>query len=399
MRTFLAALFFLIFSSPALSSEFDWKFEEHYQDGLLFVHPLVNYRYNLFWLYGWEQRQFSQHGFRLTVGSVTTDELLVDGELVINQDLGGGWRFRGRGVSREALHFNTMEESIFAGFEKTIYKIFSVFLLASPNFDKEETDASMGLLFSSPNREKYLRLAFIPEDFVYDEKNDRGGISSQTPYAFEWFLRYGKEKWWIYSTGRFSTGFKREYPDKEASPELNSHQQQINNFIAKAYYLPTKNSIVGLGLSHYHFKEAKECTETQTNYAYANNLYDISLEVIVPWKKRNRFRLLSHYIIQNAESREFSAHDYDRDDLLAGFFYERFFSRHTVDVGYMFSFFDWKYTGFNGQDNYSRNGYTDKLKLGWSYSFARSAQIHISISHQVSIGGFGGASLQYMMFY
>jgi hypothetical protein len=399
MQIFLAVLFLLFFSSPVRSGEFDWKFEKHYQDGMLYLHPFVNYPYNLSWEYDWEQRQFSNHGFRLTVGSVTTDELLVDGELVINQDLGSGWRFRGRGVSREALHFNTGVESIFMGVEKTFYKNFSIFLLVNPSFDKEETDASTGILLTNSNREKYLRLAFIPEDFVYDEKNDRGGVSSQTPYAFEWFLRYGKEKWWIYSTGRFSTGFKREYPDKEASPELNSHQQQINNFTAKVYYLPTKISIIGFSLSYYHFDEAREFTEPQNIYTYANNLYDISLELIVPWKERNRFRLLSHYMIQNAKSREFNAHDFNRDDFLSGFFLERIFSRHIIDAAYLFSIFDWTYTGLAGQDNYSRNGYTDKLELGWTYSFAKSARIHISISHQVSIGGFGGANLQYIMFF
>jgi hypothetical protein len=123
------------------------------------------------------------------------------------------------------------------------------------------------------------------------------------------------------------------------------------------------------------------------------------LELIVPWKERNRFRLLSHYMIQNAKSREFNAHDFNRDDFLSGFFLERIFSRHIIDAAYLFSIFDWTYTGLAGQDNYSRNGYTDKLELGWTYSFAKSARIHISISHQVSIGGFGGANLQYIMFF
>ena len=65
----------------------------------------------------------------------------------------------------------------------------------------------------------------------------------------------------------------------------------------------------------------------------------------------------------------------------------------------MFSIYDYEYQDFGYKSDYSDKRYTDKLKLGWIYSFPNNAQINISLSHQVSIGGFGGANLQYIMFF
>lgn len=393
--------FILVFllSSEVAAEDFQWEFEDTYRDRMLYLHAFMNYQLDAFWQWEWEQSYFSRHGFRLTVGSVTTDELLVDGQLVINQDLGGGWRFRGRGTFYATHHLNSGERSSFMGFERTLYKNLAIFLLANPDYDKENTDASMGVLLTSQNREKYVRLAFITEDFVYQEKNDRGGISLKSPYALEWFLRYGSGKWWVYSGGKLSTGFERQYPDKEASPEIDYHQQQINHFTAKLYYLPADSSIIAMNFAYYQFEEAQNFTVPAQDYEYANTLYDTSIEFIAPFKRYNRFRLLSHYIHQSAQSREYSAHDFERNDLLMGLFYERFLSRHKIDLGYMFSLFEWDYKGFSGQDNYARDGYVDKIKLGWTYAFKNQARLQISISHQLNIGGFGGANLQYLMFF
>lgn len=393
----LFATLFWFSSSPG--GEPGREYEEPYRDRLLYVHAFLNYELNAFWLYEWEQRFFSSNGFRLTVGSVTTTDLLGDGQLALNPDLGGGWRFRGVGTWLATRHLNVEEKSTFMGLERHIFREFSIFLLTDPAYDKENTDASLGVLAADKSREKYLSVALVWDDFVYGEKNSRGGVSIRDPLAFQWFLRYGKDKWWVYSEGKLSTGFERSFPDQELSPREQYHRQRIQHLAAKAYYRPAPSTILAGSFYYYRFDEAKNFYRAEYNYRYHNALYGGSLECIFPAGTRARFRALSHYVRQEAGSSGFNSHDFRRGDLLAGVFYERLFARHSLDLGYMAAFFDWNYNGFAGQGDDRQSGYVDKLKLGWSYAFAKSARIHISISHQVNVGGFGGANLQYLMFF
>lgn len=399
MKPLLTLFTALLWLGSSPGGEVLREYEEPYRDRLLYLHALINYELNAFWQNDWEQRFFSGNGFRLTVGSVTTTDLLGDGQLALNPDLGGGWRFRGVGTWLATRHLNAEEKSTFMGLERHIFREFSIFLLTDPSFDKENTDACLGVLAADKTREKYLSAALVWEDFVYGEKNPRGGVSIRDPLAFQWFLRYGTDKWWVYSDGKLSTGFERSFPDQELSPLEQYHRQRIQRLTGKGYYRPAPTTILRGSFYYYRFDEAKNFYQAEYDYRYRNTLYNGSLELILPTGTRARFRALSHYVRQEAGSSGFSGHDFERNDFLAGVFYERILSRHSIDLGYMAALFDWNYNGFTGEAGERQNGYADKLKLGWSYAFAKNARIHISISHQVNIGGFGGANLQYLMFF
>lgn len=399
MRRLLIVFTVLLWPGSSPGGEVLREYVEPYRDRLIYLHALINYELNAFWQYEWEQHFFSSNGFRLTVGSVTTTDLLGDGQLTLNPDLGGGWRFRGVGTWRAARHLNTEEKSTFMGLERHIFREFSIFLLTDPSYDKENTDACLGVLAADKTREKYLSAALVWEDFVYEEKNSRGGVSIQDPLALQWFLRYGTDKWWVYSEGKFSTGFERSFPERELSPLEQYHRQRIQHLSAKGYYRPAPATILGGAFYYYRFDEAKNFYQAEHDYRYRNTWYNGALELIFPAGTHARVRTLSHYVHQQAGSNGFNSHDFERNDFLAGVFYERIFARHFIDLGYMVSFFDWTYTGFAGQGDDQQNGYVDKLTLGWSYAFVKSARIHISISHQVNLGGFGGANLQYLMFF
>ena len=60
---------------------------------------------------------------------------------------------------------------------------------------------------------------------------------------------------------------------------------------------------------------------------------------------------------------------------------------------------DISYEALDPVDSYESGRYTDKLILGWRYSFSDDAIIRISISQEVSEGGFGGGAVQYQMFF
>ncbi len=388
---------FLILSLPA--SDIDWSYSDAYDDQMLYLHPMINYYYNAQWQFNWEERQFSDNGFRITVGSVTTTDLLTDWGLFINHELGAGWRFQGIGTWNETRHKSIFEKSAFMGLEKNIYSGLNIHLLVNPSYYKENTDLNAGFSVYNDSRQSYIRLALQYEDFVYDSKNDFAGKSIQAPLSATWSARAGRDHFWLYTEGRISTGFKRTFPDEEKSPDLRTHDQARNDIKLKFYYTYDNSSLTMLGFRVYQFFEEKTFSEQFKNYDYENIFTDYFIEHINSINPKSRIRIMGHVVVQDASNSGYQVHRFTRRDILAGGFYEYLIGRHTIEIGYMFSLYDYEYEDFGFNSDYKSDGYTDKLKLGWLFSFPNHAQINISISHQMTLGGFGGANLQYIMFF
>ena len=390
----------LLISVSVYSQDFEWTKEFGYQDRLLFIHPFVNYDYNAYWYYDWEKNFFKGNGFLFSVGSVTTHELLVDGHLTLNQSLGAGWRFRGEGRWSETLHLKNVVKRPFMGLEKRVISNTSLYLIVNPAYDKEFTDLNMGFLFADSTYENYLRVGLLWEDFVYDDKNNRDGVTDQEPYALQWYARYAWGKYALYSQGRLSQGFKRRYPNQELSPFETSHDLQHSNVTLKFYYLLSDVSIINLSLFHYRYDESKTFYLDSLNYTYKTDITDIGLDYLLTLKEVNRLRLQLHYVHKNGKSLGFRQHDFVRNDFLSALSYERFLGSHIIEVQYMFALPSWDYQSFHDQEPSSEySGIMDKIKLGWTYQFPQSSQIHISVSHEVQVGNFGGANLQYILLF
>ena len=58
-----------------------------------------------------------------------------------------------------------------------------------------------------------------------------------------------------------------------------------------------------------------------------------------------------------------------------------------------------EYRRLDDSRSLSLDEYRDKLILGWRHHFSADAQILISVSHEVSVMGFGGGNLQFQMFF
>jgi hypothetical protein len=389
----------LFLSSTILAADFDFSYSQAYDDPMLYLHSQINYNYNARWQFEWEQNQFSTNGFRISVGSVTTTDLLTDWGLFINHDLGSGWRFQGIGTWNETRHKSVFEKSAFMGLEKNLFKNFNIHLLVNPSYYKENTDLNTGFTIYNDTRESYLRVALQYEDFVYDSKNDFNGKSIQSPLSATWSARAGRDHFWIFTEGRISTGFKRSFPDEEKSPDLRTHDQMRNDVKIKVYYSDDQSSIFMIGMHVYQFSEAKTFSDDAHNYSYENLFVNYFVEYIRRFQQHHRIRLMSHVIDQDALNYGYQAHLFDRNDFLCGGFYEYIIGSHSIEFGYMFSIYDYEYQDFGFTSDYSDKRYTDKLKLGWYYSFPNNARINISLSHQVIIGGFGGANLQYIMYF
>jgi hypothetical protein len=374
-------------------------YEEPYHDRILYLHPLINYTPPIEWYHQWEQNLFKTNGIYISTGSVTTDDLLVDGRIVVNQELGSGWWLRGQGQRYESRHLYQYPHAFFMGFDKKLYRQAYIFLLINPYFDKEYTDVITGIALLGEDQQQYLRVGILLEDFIYDEKNSRNGVSVQTPLGLRWTVRFLFANFILYSDGKYSRGFDRYYPDRNKSPRIKSQTQHIDYGNSRMYYQWNDKTMLCLSYSTYLFDEQETYTDSLFNYIYGNDLYDWALEWQLGFNRSNYFRLHGHYLKQSAAAREYRSHCFSRTDYLAGIFYERCIKRSRIDTGYMISFYNLTYRGLAGQSGYQRNGYIDKLKLGWTYHFPQGARIHLSLSHELSSGEFGGANLQYLMFF
>jgi hypothetical protein len=238
------------------------------------------------------------------------------------------------------------------------------------------------------------------EDFVYDDKNNRDGITDQVPYALQWYARYEWNKFTVYSQGRWSQGFKRRYPNEDLSPIEKLHNLQHRNATLKFYYLPSQVSILNLTFYHYQFNETKTFYSDSLNYQYKSYITDVELDYLITLKNVNRLRLQLHYVHKSGESTGYRQHIFKREDFLSAISYERFFGRHIIELQYMFALPSWDYQSFHNQESsYDYSGIMDKVKIGWTYQFPLRSQIHISVSHEVQAGNFGGANLQYILLF
>jgi hypothetical protein len=401
MKSLFVLLIFIILTSTSIyGQDFEWTYEFGYQDRLLFIHPFVNYDYNAYWHNDWEKNLFSGNGFLFSVGSVTTHELLVDGDLVINESLGAGWRFRGEGRWSETLHLKNTEKYTFMGLEKEVIDNSSVYLIVNPAYDKEYTDLNLGILYADSTYENYIRLGLLWEDFVYDDKNSFDAITDKVPFALQWYGRYQWDQFAIYSQGRLSQGFERRFTDQELSPDLTSHDLQHSNVTVKLYYFPSDVSILNLSFYQYQFNETKTFYADGFNYIYNTRITDIGLDYLLTLNEVNRLRLQLHYVVNRSKSIGYREHTFEREDLFSALSYERFFGRHIIELQYMFALPSWDYQSFHDQEpSYNYSGIMDKVKIGWTYQFPQSSQIHISVSHEVNVGNFGGANLQYILLF
>jgi hypothetical protein len=396
LKKIILALFFsgqVVWASPG------WTFEDAYDDIMLYLHALINYRFDQRWYNRWEANLFAGNGFFLSVGSVTVDDLLIDGHLVINHDLGSGWRFQGDGRWLETRHLNTKTKDTFMGLEKFIGNNLGLFLNVNPFYDKEYTDIRTGIGIYNDTRQNYFRLALKIDDFVYDEKNESGAVTTRAPVGLEWHGRCRYGNWMIFSTGVLQTGFARVFPDRNKSPELTAFDQKVDCAEIKFYYVTADKWFIGTGINLYRFSESKTFTESLESYTYRNSITDYFIEINYDLLAYHRLRNLSHIVRQSADSRGYHAHDYERTDLMTGFFYRWQTGRHSIEGGYMFTVTNWSYKNLHGGKDEHDDGYLDKLKLGWYYTFPSDDVLTISISHQVRLGGFGGANLQYIMLF
>jgi hypothetical protein len=215
-------------------------------------------------------------------------------------------------------------------------------------------------------------------------------------------VRYNFDKIVFFSEGNYDRGFERYYPDPLMSPIDKSHDKQTHQQDVKLYYLISPTAMLQFHYYHYFFNEVKSFygIPAQFDYDYTNELNNFSMLYLFKIKDHHRIRLIGQYLNQNAAGDGFSPHDFHREDFMPALFYEYLWTRHILELGYMFSLHNWDYDNVNNDLDYHLNwGKYDKVYIGYTYRFTDSAQLHLSVSHQPIIEGFGGGSVQYIMYF
>ncbi len=376
----------------------EWDLEDGYSTNLLYLHALVNYSYDLEWQFEWERRQFAENSLRINTGSVSSDKLLTDVDLNINEALNDKWRFFGR---FERAGFRRRPESddlLLFGLERAVSDESAIYASANPELGKEYLDIAIGYTLYRQNREQYLRVGLLLEDYNWGTKNQEGGSQDQRPLKLEWALRWPLPSgWWLYSEGRAGQGFERSFPDPLESPETATHNRSEDRVEVRVSR--GGDRYWSAMLEWYDFEETMTFRTPGFDYDYANTQLNVGVEHIRVIDDKHRWRFLFQFVDQQAESIGFRQHDYDRQDILGGVFYERLRPNSAWSVAYAFGMPDIAYEALDPAESFAQDDYTDKLILGWRYSFSPDAQIRFSISQEVSEQGFGGGSLQYQMFF
>jgi hypothetical protein len=399
-RLWLLAILLLGASTTAQVPASDWAYEKSYRDRMLYLHALVNYSHDLQWQFDWDRRKLADNSLRINTGSVTSTELLSDVDLNINAELNEKWRFQGSYRRTGLRQRPEVEERLLLGLERSVFESSAIYLTVNPEYNKEFIDVATGYTFYRDDRTQYVRVGVLLEDINYETKNDRSGGTEKEPIKLQWLIRLElANDWYLYSEGEVGSGFERLFPDETTSPDVSGHQRRTHTSQLRISRVVADGTAWSAWVDWYDFSESMRFRQPEFNYQYKNSQLIIGAEHARVLRDRHRLRFLAHYVEQEAHSRGFNEHNYDRSDVLGGAFYEYLWPNSGATIGYGFGQPDIAFRAPDPDENYNRDDYRDKLIVGWRYDFSSNAQIYLSVSHEVSAHGFGGGAVRFQMFF
>lgn len=387
LRT-LTAIMFLLMAAPALAD--DWPYSTEHRSRLAFVHPLVNYAIHPAWQREWERHLQSANGIQVTSGSVSTDDLYTDLTVNVTEPLNRKFRFLYRGVWRDGLHRDRDWSEHWLGFEMGVGDRWAVHLQAHPTPDKEDFDLLAGLMVHDATREQYLRLSLRLDDFLYEKKNDEGGMSSQEPISLQWEARGTAGRWEAFTAGNYGSGSQRYYPDTD--PEVQIYGRDGGSTL-RVRHVWSDEAFAGIETGHYTYEQRRDAG--QPDY-YDNEWIHLKgfglFGIGSPWGLRPEF----HWLRQWSHATGARTFDYTREDVFPALFVELHApGRSTWELGYLATHHSWTYEVNDWTDDTS--DYTDKIKLGWTYAFTPLARVQFSISHELDLERFGGGNVMFQI--
>lgn len=383
-----------------LPDEDDWILENGYTTDLLFLHGLVNYSYDPAWQFDWERRRFADNALRLNTGSVASDELLTDIDLNLNEALNDDWRVFAQFTRDGFRRRQARDELLLIGLERRVFESSALYFGVNPEYGKEFIDLEGGYGWYSDDRSRYFRIGVRVEDFQYAEKNQLGGTQEGDPVKLTWATRFALgERLYLYSEGVMGSGFERSFPDADESPDLARHNQNDNQAEVRLTHLAEDGTLWSFNVEYFDFEELKEFRQPGFDYDYESRQLNAGVEHVRYFGDRHRLRLVAQFVDWEASSVGFREHDYSRQDVVGGVFYEYLWTNSGLTFAYAAGSPDFSYVSPEPEESYTGGSYTDKLIINWRYDFSKNATIRFGLSHEVSESGFGGGAVQYQMFF
>lgn len=390
----LHCLFFLFVNPLLLLAQIEWHFEDYYQETMLYIHPIANYDFHPEWYQEWENNSFRSNIVRLNFASISMSELFSDAQLVVNEQVLKNLWFRYEYIYYATHHQNEQQRSSFMGFEKNIYRYFSLFVYGNPHFEKENIDVQYGFSLANQKRTRYFRFAYVQVDPFWDQKNDVNSSSIKKPWEIVWTSHLSWKKIRLFANGRYDNGYQRKYINNPIEPLLAFRQKRTNSWLVKINYFTTKTAFFELKYDFYEYYESKAFLNDFNNYDYKNQINMYKIAYITPIFK-NKLRLGIHFIDQNANSELYHAHKFYRREAIPFLFWQMFWGPGALEMGYMISFYKWDYSTLDKHSYVDH--YVDKIKLGYTFNIKNKAYLQFAVSHVTTIWGFGGGNVQYFM--
>jgi hypothetical protein len=377
-----------------------WDLLDGYDFNLLYVHSLVNYAYDLEWQANWERRRFAGNALRVNTGSVSSDQLLTDIDLNLNVALNDKWRFVGQFTRNGFRRRQVREDQLLLGLERSLGESSAIFVTVNPEFGKDTIDVEAGYAWYAGDREEYARIGVRAEDMNWTTKNVVGSEQIEDPIKLVWAVRVELgEKNWLYTEGKFGTGYERIFVEPELSPDLAAEDRLENTAEVRFGHRGKEGALWSVFVDYFEFEESRVFRTPGLDYDFRNRQVNGGIEHIRLLGERHRLRLLAQLVDVQGSSRGFLEHDYERQEVVAGAFYEYLWPSSGVTVAYAAGSPDFSFEALDPDESFSGGDYTDKLILGWRYTFSENAEIRVSIAHEISEQGFGGGAVQYQMFF
>jgi len=401
LRNLLIITTILLTCNLFAQKEINWEYDNKYDDEKLFIHAFTNYELNSRWEFEAERNLIRKNYTRASFGSITTKELLCDFQLHINKDLGQGWYFQENMNWYASHHQDKEEKSNYIGFEKIIYKNFSIYLHLAPYFDKEYIDGKIGFSWTDSSRTEYLRMAYVWKDIFYDSKIGRECRTVQQPRGVQWKIRKKIKNWWLFARGEYIQGFKRKYFSRSSPLDKKYHQQKTNNWELKLYKRFSNLIFVEFSNYYYYYYDNKKFWLDNNNYTYEDYIFRSKLKIITDLGQLLTLRTGLQYVKKNARARGYRNYEYNREGVfLPDIAFEFNLKSGFIELGYFGSHYGWNLDNYSeNQRDSKKKGYIDKVKLGYTHNFTKRSKIQLSISHVLILQGFGGANAQYIIYF
>lgn len=398
--TVLAATFLIPYPVFAQSAGDRWDLLDGYDFDLLYVHSLLNYSYDLEWQANWERRRFVANALRVNTGSVSSDQLLTDIDLNLNVALNDKWRFVGQFTRMGFRRRQVREDQLMLGLERAMGESSAIFVTVNPEFDKSTIDVEVGYAWYGDDREEYLRVGVRAEDMNWTKKNVLGSEQTEDPFKLVWAARieFG-DKTWLYSEGKFGTGYERIFADPDLSPDIAAEDRLENMAEIRLGRRGDNGELWSVFVEYFDFEESRVYRTPGLDYDFTNRQINGGIEHIRLIGERHRLRLLAQFVDVQGSSRGFLEHDYERQDILAGAFYEYLWPSSGASLAYVAGRPDFTFDANDPDESFAGSNYTDKVIVGWRYTFSENAEIRVSVAQEISNGGFGGGAVQYQMFF